>query len=530
MRSRFYRIIAFISAVALIGYTFSACIKSDESNTKATGSGAIPVTALKTTVSSTVNTTVKNTANITSAAKASTTTSALNTEDAGKDIESENYESSQDLTDNSDNVPDADSGALLEERKIDFGGRTLVITHRSNYTTGDAFKIWKESEIAACEKYNCKIEWNIPVTGASAFLNYVKQRALSGTETSDAILIDDYHLWPWGASNNYFLTMEEVFQGTEDWEFISSLLQPYSQWIDGKHYGFLDYATAHPCNVIWYNDKMLSREGIPDIKSYYVHNNQWTWDNFLAVASAATKDTNGDGIIDQWGIASSADNLGLFLIESNGGSYVTGDFTTGVKFNLVELRSIKALQFMSDLFNVHKVITESVNMTSGAPANLTAAMFFTFTWGFLSVPTLEENYLITYVPRGPDMDNYTTGSLDQCRFIAFAANINPAADIIRVFAEVAKGVDDRLKDPEEGAQANIGRALTWKIYRDENVQFIATHNYRPIYSFARVYGNLRTIIANDIYNKIKKMEVPVTTALEAAKAPAQAEIDKVLGQ
>ena len=49
--------------------------------------------------------------------------------------------------------------------------------------------------------------------------------------------------------------------------------------------------------VMVYNKDLFDRAGVP------YPNDDWTWDDFLRVAKALTRDTDGDGRVDQWGTA-----------------------------------------------------------------------------------------------------------------------------------------------------------------------------------------------------------------------------------
>src|SRR5260370_18341401 len=50
-----------------------------------------------------------------------------------------------------------------------------------------------------------------------------------------------------------------------------------------------------PPLALAYNKTLFDRAGIP------YPTDDWTWDDFLRVARALTRDTRGDGAIDQWG-------------------------------------------------------------------------------------------------------------------------------------------------------------------------------------------------------------------------------------
>lgn len=59
----------------------------------------------------------------------------------------------------------------------------------------------------------------------------------------------------------------------------------------------VQYALPYECapTLMFVNKTLLENEGIP------VPENNWTWDDFYAICAQVTRDTNGDGIIDQFG-------------------------------------------------------------------------------------------------------------------------------------------------------------------------------------------------------------------------------------
>lgn len=98
--------------------------------------------------------------------------------------------------------------------------------------------------------------------------------------------------------------------------------------------------------VMAYNKDLFDKAGVgyPSAEA-----GEWTWDNLLEAATKLTKDTNGDGKTDQYGVAG-------FPLESavwsNGGDYV--NYETGeVKIDSPEF--IEAMQFVADLSLKHKV-------------------------------------------------------------------------------------------------------------------------------------------------------------------------------
>ncbi len=151
----------------------------------------------------------------------------------------------------------------------------------------------------------------------------------------------------------------------DDWagKGLLTNLQPYiDQDIDNNQYytGLYDAVRypdkkegdmyAFPVNfvttVLYYNQALFDEAGLG------YPNDKWTWDDFLAAAKKLTKDTDGDGTTDQWGFFL----YGRYAqiepwIYQNNGDILTNNKTV---FEVNE-NGREALQFLSDLTNVHKV-------------------------------------------------------------------------------------------------------------------------------------------------------------------------------
>lgn len=104
------------------------------------------------------------------------------------------------------------------------------------------------------------------------------------------------------------------------------------RWVDG---------------ALFYNKNLFDEAGLayPD--------DTWTYDDVLEAAKQLTKDTDGDGEVDQWGIMASMNHVMLdSVIKSNGGQVVNEDYT---KCMLTEPKALAAIQWMVDLVQVHGV-------------------------------------------------------------------------------------------------------------------------------------------------------------------------------
>jgi multiple sugar transport system substrate-binding protein len=149
--------------------------------------------------------------------------------------------------------------------------------------------------------------------------------------------------------------------------------------------------------ALYYNKDMFDAAGIayPD--------ETWTWDKMVEVGKKLTKDTNGDGKIDQWGIyteTTDMENAWSSFVWQAGGDILTED---GTKSALDKPESAAGIQFLQDLIWKDKVVPDPAIFaeTGDAFEQKVAAMEINGSW---LVPTHEAagiNLGIAQLPAGP---------------------------------------------------------------------------------------------------------------------------------
>jgi len=123
---------------------------------------------------------------------------------------------------------------------------------------------------------------------------------------------------------------------------------------------------------------------------------EWTWENMRDAAMALTKDKDGDGREDQWGVAFEPWFVSwLFWIWSNGGDLFNEDET---QCALTEPAAYQALQFYADLVNVDKCALPSAEasaMQGSANAFRTGAvaMYQGYSWDIFDMKAAKEQGL-----------------------------------------------------------------------------------------------------------------------------------------
>jgi multiple sugar transport system substrate-binding protein len=115
--------------------------------------------------------------------------------------------------------------------------------------------------------------------------------------------------------------------------------------------------------VVYYNKKLFQQAGVADPSA------DWTWDVFLQAAKALTKDTDGDGVIDQYGLGTEASIFRAApFIWQNGGELVDPP-TAPTKLALETPAAKEAIQWFVDLQVKHKVVPDRVQEQAEASEN-----------------------------------------------------------------------------------------------------------------------------------------------------------------
>lgn len=151
--------------------------------------------------------------------------------------------------------------------------------------------------------------------------------------------------------------------------------------------------------VVYYNRDLFKAAGAPEPAA------DWTWDDFLTTAQALTRDTDGDGAIDQYGLGTEVSFLRLApFVWQNGGEIVDNPNRPSV-LTLDMPESYAAFQWFVDLQTKHHVVPDAVaeeaQDSESRFLNGTTAMFLQ---SRRIVPTLRESAAFDWdvapLPRG----------------------------------------------------------------------------------------------------------------------------------
>ena len=170
------------------------------------------------------------------------------------------------------------------------------------------------------------------------YAEWLAEQFMNGVEPDIFVLLsDDFNLY---ASKGALADLSDFIDGDEN--FSADVYYPAT-----FEYGqFENKSYALPCEsnltFMFVNKTLLSREGISMPK------NDWTWEDFLDICRKVTRDTDGDGIIDQFG---RYDYSWQQAAISNGVIFFRAD---GKASYFADPRMKDTVKFMIELRNIHK--------------------------------------------------------------------------------------------------------------------------------------------------------------------------------
>lgn len=192
---------------------------------------------------------------------------------------------------------------------------------------------------------------NIKIKFITADANSYNQKltaAASSNTLPDVYYVGSGDVRKW-ADNNQLLNIQKYVDKNKLDDMWSSALDSYRY--NGKEIGKGDlYALPRSTGpfLLAYNKTMFQKAGIPLPDS----NKPYTWEEFVQVAQKLTKDTNGDGKLDQFGTGLNASFSLQSFVWSNGGDWLD---STHKKVTVDDPKFIKALQFFVDMQNKYKI-------------------------------------------------------------------------------------------------------------------------------------------------------------------------------
>lgn len=249
------------------------------------------------------------------------------------------------------------ASVIANTQNIDLGGQVIGIAIYNNFNgvtpLGDRNEYnWEQPDarlaahIAQVEQmFDCKIQF-VDKVGSGKALERITVDILAGQPSFHFIHAREMDLPALAAGGyihcvedylpeGYYESLPSVFQTTE-----GSIVNERIYGIEPQNY------TIEAIMLFW-NKDMFEREGLPNLYELY-QSGEWTWDKFEEFAVRLSKDTDGDGEIDQWGFSLHNDNFVNFILTNNGRLTKVENGKVVVAFD--EPATVEAIEFMQRLY------------------------------------------------------------------------------------------------------------------------------------------------------------------------------------
>lgn len=412
--------------------------------------------------------------------------------------------------------------AVAEDNKFDLKGETIRIGVW--YDNADPRSVEEktpavEEQIklieAAEKKYNAKIEY-VKFGDYNKYLENFTTTSLSGTPFADIVLLELFWAFP-QLVNKDFIQPVDDFLDLQDPKYINWMKNGGSY--DGKQYGMTDGAPS-PYGF-YYNKTLVQKLGLEDPYELQ-QKGEWTWDKFRDFAKKATKDTNGDGKTDIYGVAG-AYGKHVFLTEqliyTNNGS-VDKDADGNIKFSLDSENSVAALQLVSDMYNKDKSIMQPI--PDDASKEFIAGkgvMYGGFSWELNGLLENMKNQEIGYVffPKGPKADKHITYTPFGNMFMVSKHSKNAEA-AVKIYDEISlHEVGRKLAEQSRESAYPNKESLDTRNQMADSIDYIS---YYAIPDGQKMFEG--------VVNDITTGKISPATAVDKVKPQFEANINKML--
>ena len=195
------------------------------------------------------------------------------------------------------------------------------------------------------EKYNVRLEYvNLTWNGIMESIN---TSIMAGSPDCDIYEVDLQFGVP-AVMSGYAMAIEDYAKPDDD-IFTEQIVYRYLD-IPGmdKHYMFQGAAIDLGAYPLGFNVSLIEEAGLDNPQDLY-DRGEWTWNKFAEYLRILTKDTDGDGNPDQYGLTGWWTTMFNYLLMSNGANVASGS-----QEMLSSPATIEVLEFMYQIYQTDK--------------------------------------------------------------------------------------------------------------------------------------------------------------------------------
>ncbi|MDD5603706.1 MAG: hypothetical protein PHG48_06475 [Eubacteriales bacterium] len=373
---------------------------------------------------------------------------------------------------------------------------------------------------AAEQKYNFKFEIRQPmITNGTVFNQTLVNEYMAGVKSADYIGLSSSSAMPGQFNLGLFTPLSDYLDYESPLFKVSDHIYKGTYW-KGKHYGLRNGLANNASCMLFYNRQLTNREGQPDITDL-TENNQWTWAAMESIAVNCTKDVNGDGILDQYGIVTINDWIYLKLLLYSNGTVGINYIDGKLQYMMDQPQALRAIQYAVTLAFIHKVYKPDANLYKSG----NAAIYLSNGLGGNNaniVSGLES--AVGLLPMGVDVRDYQ--NIGAQNPFGMSALVENKEEMAKLMAELMINWDENGNDCPELAKAKLELApdawmwdpnnTTTHYYLSEReflLQKRAANKYEPdfIGGISGLDWYLRTYLCTPVFNGEKSVVQAVTS-------------------
>ncbi len=191
------------------------------------------------------------------------------------------------------------------------------------------------------ERYNVKIEFVNVAWGG--MIESINTSIAAGNPEFDIYTVD-LQFGVGAVANGLALPISQYTTENHDINNENNIMLPLNML--GDNYLFTENGPVSG-TVMAYNAEIIRALGLEDPQSLY-EKGEWNWDKFAEYCIAATKDTDGDGVNDQYGYGGVYGTSMGFVYANN------GTLASGATESLSSPQVVETYNFLDRLYNVDK--------------------------------------------------------------------------------------------------------------------------------------------------------------------------------
>ena len=278
-----------------------------------------------------------------------------------------------------------------------------------------------------------------------------------------------------------------------------------------------------------FNKELCEGAGYPAETLFQaVRDGEWDYDMMLEIARKISKDTDGDGVNDIWGVALDCDGNEAWTNGTGHGPIVFDEAQDKWVSNVMDPQLIPALQFMYEI-SQNDVQTP---VAGGIGRGDRRTLFYQGKCGFAGLyggnfgddglGSMEAPFGLLPMPKGPNAENYTMNMVDLDTFVCQSANQDweKSAKIINAIGAAVTDFD-----------AYRERILADCFGDEESVEMIFDYALpNATMNIAKCSDEMHQIMRKGLYQSIYQLDMTPAQAAEAYNDKIQAELDAVFQQ